>query len=59
MLEESTLTERPPWQHLVEELQLLLFRVYFTLPGKVNVFRACYQERTWALGDLRSTMAVL
>lgn len=42
----------------MEELQLLLFGAYFTLPGKVNVFHGCYQERTGALGDLDSTMAV-
>lgn len=53
------LSERPQRQHLAEELQLLLIRVYFLLPRKVNVFHGCYQGRTRALGDLGSTMAVL
>lgn len=36
---------------------MLLIRVYFLLPRKVNVFHGCYQGRTWALGDLGSTMS--
>lgn len=50
---------RPQRQHLAEELRLLPIRVYFLLPGKVNVFHDCYQGRTWALRDLGSTMTVL